>query len=166
MKAYVVVLTILPAAVGCAGYLTQTPPVEKQFEKSRVFDLNYDSTWSRAVDWFASHNVVIDKIQKESGLITARYQVHLWEGTMDHGAIQKHGSGTEDPTYEYQASLNMLVTSEERGKTKVAVNVFGTFRATTYWGLLARNGPVILDGKCVSTGVLEQSVFDFIASGK
>lgn len=146
--------------VGCGSFY-QTPPGERQFEQSRVYDKAFDYVWSRAVDWFATHNVVIDKIEKSSGLITAKYQVLVGDKMLDPGVIHATGWYYE-PTVEYHAALNMLLRSESPDKTRVTVNLFGNFHAIAYWGLLAKNGPDSLDGKCVSTGELERSVFQFI----
>jgi hypothetical protein len=164
MRAIIPALLVACTLVGCGSFY-QTQPVERQFEKSRVYDKPYDFVWSRAVDWFATHNVIIDKIEKSSGLITAKYQVVVGNKTLDPGEI--HATGLyHEPTVEYHAALNMLLRSESPERTKVTVNLFGNFHAIAFWGLLAKNGPDTLDGKCISTGNLEKTVFEFIEDKK
>jgi hypothetical protein len=162
--------TIIPALllactlIGCGSFY-QIPPPDKEIDKSRVYDKPFEVVWSAAVDWFASHNVIIDKIEKSSGLITAKYQMVVGNKAFDAGEI--HATGLyKDLTVEYHAAINMLLRPETPERTSVTVNLFGNVRAVAFWGWLSRKGPYILDGKCVSTGNLEKSVFEFIDSRK
>ena len=157
-------LSVVLAALGCAGRINTTPPREREIERSKVFNKPYDHVWARAVDWFASHNVIIEKIEKESGLITAKYQLQMSNDQLDPGSITASGAGAEEPSIKLFASLNMVVRSEGAESTKVSVNLFGNYEATTYWGWLERHGPVTATGNCVSTGNLERKVFEYIGN--
>lgn len=152
-------LLALLSLVGCSGRINIEPPIQSDFEKSRIFESTYDHIWIRTVDWFAGHNVVIEKIEKESGLITAKYMLNMNEGELDPGKITSSGLGCEEPSIKCAASLNIVIQSQGESKTKVTVNLFGRFEAVTYWGLLERKGPILASGECMSTGKLERSIF-------
>src|SRR5258708_6104276 len=164
MRAIFPALLVACTLVGCGSFY-QTVPAEHEFEKSRAYNKPFETVWSRAVDWFANHNVIIDKIEKSSGLITAKYQLAVGSKALDAGEIHATGLYNE-PTVQYHAAINMLIRSEEPQQTKVTVNLFGNFHAISFYGWLSKQGPYTLDGKCVSTGALEQSVLKFIEGNK
>ena len=115
--------------------------------------MNYEKVWTRAVDWFADHNVTIEKIEKSSGLLTAKYLIETNDNYLDCGQIKATGV-LGDPNIERYGSLNLTVRQVDENSTKVNVNFFGELKlaANDAWdGRL-----VTSNGKCVSTGNLEK----------
>lgn len=149
---------LILSVVGCAS-IKVSPPVYQSFEKGRTYHLSYETVWTRAVDWFAGHNVTIDKIEKSSGLITAKYLIEVNQIYLDCGDIKVSGI-LGDPIVDKYGTLNVTVRSVSDQETKVNVNFFGEykFQANDAW-----DGRLIINrGRCVSTGNLEKSILDYI----
>lgn len=154
------VIAALSVMVGCASINVSQPAVA-EFEKSKTYSMNYEDVWIRAVDWFADHNVTIEKIEKGSGLLTAKYLIETSDNYLDCGQVKAAGV-LADPNIERYGSLNLTVRQVDENNTKVNVNLFGEFKlsANDAWdGRL-----VTANGKCVSTGNLEKSVLSYIGS--
>lgn len=145
---------------GCANVNIQ-PPVKHSIEKSRSYQISYEKAWIRAVDWFADHDVTIEKIEKSSGLLTAKYLIEANDKYLDCGNIKATGT-LGDPSIEKYGSLNVTVRETNNNTTKVNVNFFGEFKlkANDAW-----DGRLITTkGRCVSTGKLENSILSYIGS--
>jgi hypothetical protein len=139
------------------------PPAKRTIEQTRVLAEPFDPVWAKSVSWFAAHNVTIEKIEKPSGLITAKYQLAVKDDVLDAGRIWTTGLIYSGPVVDKFAFINVFVRSLGERQTEVTVNVFGSFEATAWWGWLQANlPPIMLCGKCVSTGVLEESFFAFM----
>ena len=151
----IIFLFILP---GCA-VVNITPSVEKEFERNRSFNQNFEKSWAKAVDWFADNNVTIEKIEKPSGLLTAKYALSADNTFLDCGEIKTSGL-LNDPVIDRYGILNVTVREKEENITKVNVNFFGEF---TLIGADAWDGRLVTaKGKCSSTGKLENIVLNSI----
>jgi len=151
-----IILAIL--ITGCASVKIQ-PPAKHSIEKSRTYSLSYEKTWIRAVDWFADHDVTIEKIEKTSGLLTAKYLIKANDEYLDCGEIKVSGT-LGGPIIDQYGSLNVTVREVNSDSTKVTVNFFGEFKlkANDAW-----DGRIVTtNGRCVSTGVLENSILTYI----
>ena len=155
--AFIFVLCV--AVVSCASNRS-IAPVEQTFRKSQTFLIPYESVWLRAVDWFADHNVVIEKIEKSSGLLTAKYVLGTNDSYLDCGRVRF--DGTYNTRVERFGSLNVTVRLLSDSETKVTVNFFGEYRATAQDVWDGRR--VSATGRCVSTGRLERTVLEYIES--
>jgi len=148
--------------VGCATMINVDQPMERVIEKSRSYDLTYEETWIRAVDWFADHNVIIEKIEKLSGLLTAKYLIKPDDNYFDCGKIYTSGGVSGLLNIEKQGSLNITVRRIDEQTTKVNVNFFSEYKANvrSSW-----DGHIVTSsGRCVSTGNVEKSILDYIGS--
>lgn len=146
---------------GCAS-VSVTPPDDYERDRSRTYDMSYEKTWSRAVDWFADHDVTIEKIEKPSGLLTAKYRLKADDKLLDCGDIQVSGTMGEE-RINRSGSLNVTVRERSPKSTMVNVNFFGEFKLVAIDAWDARQ--VTAQGDCVSTGELERKVLDFIGRG-
>ncbi len=156
---HIAILLLLSIFTGCAS-ISVTPPEKKNFKTSRVYNKSYEVVWLRAVDWFADHNVVIEKIEKESGLLTAKYRIDVSTSDyLDFGKLKV--SGTHNGyDIEKTGSLNVTVRKIDASKTKASVNFFGEFElhAQDAW-----DGRYIKrTGTAVSTGKLEANILNYI----
>jgi len=145
--------------VGCAN-IKVVEPAEYSYDRSRTYQIPFDKAWVRAVDWFADHNVTIDKVEKGSGLITAKYLLKASDEYLDCGKIEING--TLGPArVESYAALNVTVRGISEKETKVNANVFGEYKID---GKDAWDGrPISSNGRCVSTGKIEKDILNYIA---
>ncbi len=146
--------------VGCASVNVQ-PPVKQSIEKTKIYSISYEKAWIRAVDWFADHDVTIEKIEKSSGLLTAKYLIEADDGYLDCGNIKVTGT-LGSPIIDKYGSLNVTVRSIDKNQTKVNVNFFGEYKlkANDAWD----GSLVTSQGRCVSTGKLEKRILAYIGS--
>lgn len=147
--------------VGCAT-IEINQPAKLAFEKSRSYSQSFDKTWERAVDWFADHNITIEKIEKPSGLLTAKYYYKADENFLDASNIKVKGVIKDSLVIDRYGTLNLTVRAITDNTTKVNVNFFGRYelKANDQW-----DGRLITSsGECSSTGKLEKSILDYIDS--
>lgn len=151
-------IAVVLAIQACAS-VNVTPPSQKHIERSRTYAMDFDKTWTRAVDWFADHNVSIEKIEKPSGLLTAKYLLETNDTYLDCGQIDVQGV-LGKPTIKRLGSLNVTIRSASQTTTAVNVNFFGEFdlRARDLWD----GRPLNNEGRCISTGELERKILDFV----
>lgn len=148
------------AMVGCSGTMYITPAEPKPIQSSFSFDTDYDKTWLLVVDWFAENNIVIDKIEKNSGLITAKYDLRLYPSALDCGDVRPSTLATVRSINKV-ANLNMTVRNVSADKTRVSINIAGSYNGVAYdegWG-----NTLTFSGLCYSTGKVEQSVANYIS---
>ena len=152
---------LLALTVASCASVKVTPPQQQEFDSSREYALSFESVWLRAVDWFANHHVTIDKIEKASGLLTAKYLIETNGRLLDCGDIQVSGTlGRKN--IEKDGALNLTVRELGDNKTKVNVNFFGKYelQANDAW-----DGDLLThSGRCISTGVLEKEILGYIGS--
>ncbi|MEM9062661.1 MAG: hypothetical protein AAGD13_19545 [Pseudomonadota bacterium] len=150
-------LALIAASFGLSACASAsiTPPQQKVVNKSLLIPLHYEETWRKSVAWFANRNIIIDKIQKESGLIAAKYRLSVNDGVVDCGNISISGL-IGAPEIEKYANLN-VVLAPSGSSTSVTMNIFGDFLAV---GRDAWDGrSVRVEGDCISTGILEAVYF-------
>lgn len=164
MKPIILIITALFLS-GCAG-VSVTPPVQQNVLNSQVYQLGYDDTWSRAIDWFADHNVQIDKIEKSSGLITAKYPIVGINNDVNCGEIKARGTLSDDEIkVSKYGTINVTVRSISTTSTKVNVNFFGEYSYSaldTLWSGAEFSG----SGQCISVGTLESNILSYIQDGE
>ncbi len=148
----------LAATTGCAS-ISHTPPSTRNVETGRVYNLPYDRAWTEAVDWFAGTNIKIEKIEKSSGLLTAKYSLAAPKKYLDCGTFEVTGN-QGGVNIERQGDLNVTVRKVDELRTRVNVNFFGEFRLYTSDAWDGR--PISRSGRCVSTGLLEYSILNSI----
>ncbi len=157
MAKRIFVLILLSVLIGCASVHVQ-PPDKQSFEKSRSYPLSYEKVWISAVDWFADHDVAIEKIEKSSGLLTAKYLIEASDEYLDCGDIKT--VSIYNTKIDKYGSLNITVRSIDQNTTKVKVNFFGEFKLNgkDLW----TEKTVTSNGRCISTGKLEKSILEYI----
>lgn len=158
MKKHLAFSASLLLLVGCASVSIE-PPKAREVERSRTYSMPFDATWTRAVDWYADHNVTIEKIQKESGLLTAKYMLGADNRYLDCGNIKTQGF-LGDPLIARSGSLNLTVRRAGEERSLVNVNFFGGFdlKGNDSWD----GRRVEYEGRCISTGQLEREILDYV----
>lgn len=151
----------LATLVACSGTMHITPPEYRQVQNSYSYRVSYDQAWLLVVDWFAENNVTIDKIEKTSGFISAKYNIRLHPNALDCGEIKVSILATLQ-RYEETANVNVTVRPVDANNTKVNVNISGSYEGMGHdhgWGK-----KLPFSGPCVSTGEFEKSVANFIST--
>ncbi len=157
MKKGAVVLTTLFLAA-CAAGTTTVQQVDVR--NSQVYLEDYDTVWESTVDWLASHNIPLDKMDKESGLISSRYALatnneylNCGEPTGQAGLFKARFEGM-------YGNVNIIVRDKETG-VKVTASVFGGA------DVVLRNGygNVVSSASvhCYTNGVLERDLLDSLS---
>lgn len=149
---------LVVGVTGCANVKVMEPTTYT-FDRSRTYQMPFDKVWARAVDWFADHNVAIEKIEKESGLITAKYLLKANDTYLDCGKFEVTGTLGQTRIDSF-GSLNVTVRKVSDSESKVTANFFGQYRLDGQDAWDRR--PVTAKGSCVSTGHLEKDILSFI----
>lgn len=154
---YLIIL-ICGLLISCASIKT-VQPGDYTVEKSRIYNQPFEKVWVSSVDWFADHNVVIEKIEKSSGLLTARYLLKANDTYLDCGKHEATGT-LGPPKIESFGSLNVTIRALTSTETRVNVNFFGEFKleARDAWD----GRTIVGTGRCVSTGQLEREILNYI----
>lgn len=130
-------------------------PQDHPVDRRIVANADFDRTWAAVIDWFGTTNVPMGRIQKDSGLITAAQFPAAQYGFLDCGKLS---SGRYS---DLNSNMNIIVRSLNNQQTQITVNLNGNAVAIQT-GLDQRT---VLDSKsiiCTSTGLLEQSVHDYV----
>ncbi|MBU4612480.1 hypothetical protein IMZ29_18595 [Achromobacter sp. GG226] len=151
-------LAMSALVTGCAN-VSVAPPEARPIEKAVVHQVGYDDAWNRAVDWFASKSIPINKLAKDSGLITAEEPILVSGDVLDCGSIKESGT-ISTGTVNRAATLNLTLRPVSDTATRVTVNFagFGEFQGRDSWD--ARQ--VLVELKCTSTGSVERNIHQFI----
>ncbi len=152
MARYFAIVIAISIATGCAA---PAAPKPVEFEKSRSFDGSFDSIWPSVVAAFASFNVPIKNIEKDSGLIVAEQAIPN-EGFADCGKGGVTKTGFQERIADRFGVYNLQVRDNGRQQS---VTVNASFTANVYRG---RNKHRTVT--CFSNGSFEQGILDFIAS--
>lgn len=107
--------------------------------------------------WYANRNVIIDKLDKESGLITTKYEISVGTDFLDCGIIEPRGHAKINNS-DRSIYLNTMLTKVNESQTKDRVNVFGQIivQGIDYgWG----EKRLDYSGKCYTTGQIERPIF-------
>jgi uncharacterized lipoprotein len=139
-----VTIAALLVLSGCA-----TAPQRHNVQNNETYALSYDVAWERVVSYFASHNIQIKNIAKDSGVIYA-------EASTFEEPVADCGKPGLFAVTGHRATFNVFVR-RVAGGTQVSVNTefteglaFGQNRTTR---------------QCTSRGVLENAILGAVRSG-
>ena len=135
----------------CATY---TPPVQKDITKTETINVSYDQAWQNATEWFASNNIPIKNIAKDSGLIATDYSLRASSRDFDCGT-----PGQLDTVTSRTANMNIFVKKTSPQTVSVTVNVLGKAMITNMAGTQYQSFKTV---DCVSAGSLEKGILDAI----
>lgn len=155
-KLFVVLATVSISACSAVG----TKNVQKvEVRNTAVYSESFSNVWEDAIEWFAINNIPIDKMDKESGLLTSEYGLGANQGIVNCG--EPTGNiGLYTARFDgMYANINILIR-ERDGGTRATINVFGNAKVAL------RNGYGLVgeaNTQCYSTGTLESSFHNFVA---
>ena len=131
--------------------------------------MSYDKTWAEVIEWVAGNNITLslDKIRKDSGLITAGYDSNDSEKLMECPRVTNSSpSGFSSQNISEQTSkkrINILVSRVSKNRTQVTINFFGRFDAEVFNSWTGKHSHIVRD--CHSTGLLEKQIFASLKKG-
>jgi hypothetical protein len=161
MKKIFSTMALAALVTGCAAP-SVTPPSASGTGQANSYTADFTDVWEHTVDWFATNNIPIKNIERDSGIISSDYSLGAGFSQVDCGTVDPGGMhvlADENVT----ANINVLVR-DRAGQVSVQPNVFGqgvfTFRNTWDNRLLE----TVRVDRCVSTGELERSLQNYIQS--
>lgn len=144
MKRLVMLTAAGLALAGCA-----TPPAYVPFDNSTTVSLSKDEVWSNLVEYFATSNISIKTIEKDSGII---YAERMLAGAYEIGSVASCGANFMAPSMGATADLNVFVR-EQTGGTRITVTTnFREMRSNAM-----ANGQMFT-AQCNSLGVMEAGI--------
>lgn len=150
---YLTLVLALVVLAGCAS----VPPRIHNFESSRTFNTDYDTTWGKLVSFFGRNNIPIKNLEKVSGIIVAEKEMFYAPAAyVPPNGLDCGLPGGLALRVGYQLDFNVLARKIE-DRTELVVNVFGKQARRIgdnpiYWS------------ECLSTGYLEKAIFDAVGS--
>ena len=69
---FAITAALSSVAMACT-YMKYVPPETVVVQTSAVFQAEYDEVWNAAVDWFATRNIDLGKLDKSSGYLNAEH---------------------------------------------------------------------------------------------
>lgn len=145
MKPLVGIIALTTLIAGCA-----TPPAYIPFDNSSTVSLSKDEVWSNLVEYFATSNISIKTIEKDSGII---YAERMLAGPSEIASVASCGANFMAPSVGATADMNVFVREEAGGATRVTVTTnFREMRSNTM-----ANGQ-LFTAQCNSLGVLEAGI--------
>lgn len=151
-------LTFSAALSGCAMPSIQ-PPSDNGKDYQQGYQADFDKVWEATVDWFATNNIPIKNIEKDSGIIGSEYALGSNYSQVDCGVVDPGGMYILQDE-NVVANLNVLVR-EKTSTVTVQPNVFGqgSFMLRDIWNNMPNT---IKADRCVSTGELEKSLHNYL----
>ncbi len=128
---------------GCA-----TAPQTYSYEKSKTSTRTYDEVWENVIEFFASHNIPVKNIAKDSGVIYA-------ETTKFDNNIADCGSPGIMVVTGRQANFNVFVKHTGAAPTVTVNSQFSEIRSFDM---------SVVKVECNSKGVLEREILSAIGN--
>ena len=144
-------LAILAAALAVTA--CAAPPAYIPIDKSRTVALTKDEAWSNAVEYFASGNITIRTIEKDSGII---YAERMFGTGSDVSQFADCGAPGMSVPIGATVDLNVFVREAGDG-VNVTVNARFSQQRQSAWD------KSISSVECSSLGVIEERILDAIA---
>ena len=158
MSKFINLISVL-TLTGCSAAINITPPQPSNHQNKFIVGTSYDNAWNGVIDWFAENHLALDKLDKESGIVTAKGKLLVDNNELNCGDIK--GSGTYTIRSQTKTLLlNVLVRNLPEGKVKVQMNLRGEVLVRgTNWDTGA---DISTSGACTSTGKLEHSLETYL----
>lgn len=150
MKVVVSALALFSVAA-CA-----TAPASYEFERTRTIAEPKDAVWERVVEFFATNNLSIKTIEKDSGIIAAERMIGSPGTGGSVGGFADCGVNAFMVPMNQTVDLNVFVRPQGPSSTNVSVNT--SFAEVRVFG---SNPPQTVS--CNSNGKLEDMLLDAAA---
>jgi hypothetical protein len=154
-KSFLAVAIFALILQGCA---THKAAPRADVDRQKTYKIPFDKAWNISVDFFAENGINLDKIEKESGLLTAQNGSVGIGYYLNCGEAGGLGSGFEN----INSRLNVLVREVDENTSKISVNLNAdaqVVRRNLYGHALER-----IAVRFESTGQLETDMHAFFQS--
>jgi hypothetical protein len=178
--AFLLVASCLVLGVGCATSY-QPPRTVPQVPKNQVIASDIETVWRGVIRYFADRNVPIENLDHSSYFIKTK--APLARIIRQEGGVQFSGdtialenewcdcgvakiTNVWETTSRISVSYNLVLNKTAADQTEVVMNVFFT---GAYYGKRNRTIPgydVELPLECISKGVLERGIIDYLRTFK
>jgi hypothetical protein len=144
---------ILSAILAASLSACVTAPAIIPIENSRAVPLSKDAVWSNLVEYFASGNIAIKTIEKDSGII---YAERMFARGTELSSFADCGAAAMASPVGGAADLNVFVRETAAG-VNVTVNArYRQSRASMWDGSVSST-------ECASLGTLERTILNAAA---
>lgn len=126
---------------GCAS-----PPKVHSVEKTRMYNSDFEATWTRLIQYFSTNNIQIKTVEKASGIIYAERML------VDYSGFADCGSAGIAQVQSTSATLNVFVARAPQAPNRTTVTVNTAYSQVRVWD---RN---IWSVQCNSMGALERQI--------
>jgi hypothetical protein len=148
---YLTLVLCFVVLMGCASI----PPQIHNFEGTRTFDQDYDTSWGHVVAFFGRNNIPIKNLERDSGIVVAEEEMLYSPGAYvpPNGLDCGKPGGLAVPV-GYQLNFN-VVARKVGSRTEITINVFGKQARQI-------GGQPVYWSECLSTGYLERAILGAI----
>lgn len=146
-----IALAAAALALGLTGCVTA--PAYIPIENSRAIPLSKDVVWSNLVEYFATGNIAIKTIEKDSGII---YAERMFSRGSDLSAYADCGAAAMAAPIGGAADLNVFVRETPTGVNATVNARYRQSRASAWDGSVSSSD-------CSSLGNLERAILDAAA---
>jgi hypothetical protein len=163
-------ITILFVLYGCSTPRIPPAPRKIPIVTEKIIEKNFETIWSKLIDYFGAKNIPIKTIDKASGILSTEYDLR----TGKNGTSYDCDCGTIGTDYSisnkyenYKGNFNVIVSKINDNQTKVKINAFfyANYNSYHYEGERYIHKLVLVNSlkvKCESTGFIENEIFVFI----
>ncbi|MRL69871.1 hypothetical protein [Brevundimonas sp. SPF441] len=149
MKKLVIAAALVSSLSACV-----TAPAVIPIENSRAIPLTKNEVWANLVEYFATSNIAIKTIEKDSGII---YAERMFARGNDLGGYADCGAAALAAPVGGAADLNVFVRETATGVNATVNARYRQSRMSAWDGSVGST-------ECASLGTLERSILD--AAGK
>jgi hypothetical protein len=152
---------------GCTSY---TPPMQYEVVKVREYQLSFDDTWDRTVQWVASTGEPVMNMDKDAGFISADYGIGLADTSFcdcgKDGAKFLVVAASWDQIIDVFVRWNIIIQKIDDEWSRVTVTA--KYEAILEHGYTDTEIERIDNNRvpCNSKGKLEKQILDAIEFGK
>ena len=160
-----IALAVVLVLVNGCGSVTKeppklTPPKDYNVNTKTTFNKKIDEVWGALIEWHGMNNIPIKNMEKVSGYITSEGKIQFVGKYCDCGVLEYSGQVWDYPESidVVSGNFNIVVRKITGEQTEVTINVFYKLTERTTKGRIVSLASL----KCVSTGLLEKNIFDYI----
>lgn len=151
-------LTIIASVLILQGCATHQAPPRANVDRQQTYEIPFDKAWDISIDFFAENGINLDKIEKDSGLLTASDGSVGIGHYLDCGEAGGLGSNFEN----VNSRLSVLVRVVDENTSRISVNLNASahiVRRNLYGHALET-----ISVRCESTGMLERDMHAYFRS--
>lgn len=156
---FLIIVFGLLMLTGCANVSVTPPTPRLDAAQSRAVPGNYVDVWARAIGWFDAHEVEITEIDERLGTIFGRFKLPTEATVLDYGTFHVR-KALSPPRLSREAQVRVQMRGAMVSQPSVLISVTGHYQFEMIDNYAAET--IKRSGPCVSRGVLERNILDFL----